>query len=121
MVGEICRVLKPKGVCILTAPFVAPFHKDPEDYFRYTVDGLALLVCEAGFDVIEKDCYTPIFSTFFQMFEFTYFNPYAPHKHGGGWADRFLRYALKCAKILDRLFAKRHIVYGNSYVIARKS
>ncbi len=36
MIKEIRRVLKSNSICILTAPFLIPYHADPHDYFRYT-------------------------------------------------------------------------------------
>lgn len=37
---EIERVLKPGGDLYVEAPFLAPYHADPDDYFRYTIPGL---------------------------------------------------------------------------------
>lgn len=119
VVKEIARVAKPGGAVIITAPFFAAFHKDPEDYFRYTVDGLSQLCTDAGLQIIQRDCYTPVFSTLFQMIEFTCASPYAADRSAGRWTQRFVRYGLKLAGIFDR-FAKRHIIYGNSYVVAQK-
>ncbi len=32
--------LKPDGICVLMTPFAYPYHKDPEDYWRFTHIGL---------------------------------------------------------------------------------
>ncbi len=40
---ELCRILKPGGVLLLTAPAAFPYHRDPLDYWRFSVDSLALL------------------------------------------------------------------------------
>jgi SAM-dependent methyltransferase len=37
---EIERVLKPGGHLYVEAPFLAPYHADPDDYYRYTIPGL---------------------------------------------------------------------------------
>jgi len=32
--------LKPNGILLIVAPFFERLHKDPEDYWRFTEDGL---------------------------------------------------------------------------------
>lgn len=53
-VGETLRVLKPGGVVVHTTCMMLPIHSDPSDFWRYTVDGLKLLVHEQA-DVIAAD------------------------------------------------------------------
>lgn len=40
VVKEIHRILKPGGQLYLTVPFVASFHSSPDDYYRWTKQGL---------------------------------------------------------------------------------
>ncbi len=40
VVGEIHRLLRPGGVCVLSTRFIHPYHPDPHDYFRFSRDGL---------------------------------------------------------------------------------
>jgi SAM-dependent methyltransferase len=47
--GEAARVLRPGGRLFLTAPLQFRVHLEPNDYFRYTRHGLALLLGRAGF------------------------------------------------------------------------
>ena len=42
--AEMRRVLRPGGVFLGSAPFVWPIHGDPEDYFRFTGDGLRVVL-----------------------------------------------------------------------------
>jgi SAM-dependent methyltransferase len=42
-VAELRRVLKPGGVCISTTPFLIRIHGVPDDYWRFTHDGLKTL------------------------------------------------------------------------------
>jgi SAM-dependent methyltransferase len=39
-VGEIHRMLRRGGVCVLSTRFIHPYHPDPKDYFRFSRDGL---------------------------------------------------------------------------------
>jgi ubiquinone/menaquinone biosynthesis C-methylase UbiE len=45
-VTELGRILKPGGLIHLAAPFIQGFHPDPQDYWRFTVEGLRLLGSE---------------------------------------------------------------------------
>jgi SAM-dependent methyltransferase len=40
VVGEIRRLLRLGGVCVLSTRFIHPYHPDPKDYFRFSRDGL---------------------------------------------------------------------------------
>lgn len=44
IVKEIYRVLKPNGLIYLAAPFVASFHSSPNDYYRWSKQGLRELL-----------------------------------------------------------------------------
>lgn len=117
MVKEIYRVLKPGGVCILTAPFLTPYHPDPADFFRYTTQGVRSLFKNEGFEILECDYYGQAFTLFSEMVRFVFFNHYK--KKNGIWAERFLRYMAKTAKFLDK-FVKTDIIYVDNYLIAKK-
>lgn len=51
---EIYRVLKPRGVLLLTVPFVWDEHEQPFDYARYSSFGVSDLIRKSGFQVIEQ-------------------------------------------------------------------
>ena len=53
LLAEMCRVLAPDGLLILTAPFQFRLHEQPHDYFRYSPHGLRHLCAEAGLEVFE--------------------------------------------------------------------
>ena len=50
-IGELFRVLKPGGVLLLSTRFIFPIHAEPNDYYRFTEQGLRHLLDE--FEIIE--------------------------------------------------------------------
>ena len=51
---EIRRVLKNNGTLLLTVPFLWEEHEQPFDYGRYSSFGIAHLIKESGFEIIEQ-------------------------------------------------------------------
>jgi SAM-dependent methyltransferase len=45
VVSEIYRILKPGGLVYVNVPFVFPFHGDPDDFYRFSCNGVIVL-CE---------------------------------------------------------------------------
>ncbi len=72
MVKEIQRILRKNGICILTAPFLVPYHADPCDYFRYTKKGMESLFKNENFEIIECDGYGKTFSVLSEFFHFSF-------------------------------------------------
>ncbi len=52
LVREAFRILKPRGVLLLTGPFYWPLHEEPHDFFRFTRYGFEHLLTAAGFEVM---------------------------------------------------------------------
>jgi SAM-dependent methyltransferase len=50
---ECARLLRPGGSLVLTTHGIMFRHPDPEDFWRWTGDGLARIVEEAGLEVVE--------------------------------------------------------------------
>jgi len=116
MVKEIQRVLKKDGICFLTAPFLVPYHADPCDYFRYTINGMKSLFKNENFEIIECDGYGRIFSVLSEFFHFSFFNPYKKSKIGN---RRIVCFVERIAKFLDK-FSRNKIIYTNVFIVAKK-
>jgi len=50
--SEISRILKPRGILILTTPQMWHLHEEPNDYYRFTKYGLRFLCEENGLEVV---------------------------------------------------------------------
>jgi SAM-dependent methyltransferase len=53
--SEARRVLKPGGSLILSTHGIWPYHPDPTDFWRWTVEGLQAEIRRAGFDVLSVE------------------------------------------------------------------
>lgn len=59
---EIRRVLRPEGILILSVPHLSRRHELPHDYFRFTQEGIELLLREHGFEPINVAGYGGLLS-----------------------------------------------------------
>jgi SAM-dependent methyltransferase len=48
---EAHRLLRPGGSLILSTHGIWPYHPDPTDYWRWTIEGLQLEIRQAGFEI----------------------------------------------------------------------
>lgn len=117
MIGQINRILTDQGICILSAPFLIPFHADPHDYFRYTKEGMTSLFKDQGFEIIECSSYGKTFSVLSEFIHFSLFNPYQQNK------NKYWHWLMpkieKLLVFLDR-FSKSTIIYPNVFIVAKK-
>lgn len=67
-IKEFCRVLKPNGIVLLTAPQLNELHEEPNDFYRYTKYGLKHLFVKNGFDIIQIEQRGGFFSAIGQMY-----------------------------------------------------
>ena len=117
MIREIGRVIRPRGICILSAPFIVPYHADPNDFFRYTKNGLISMFKNEGFEVVECESYGKVFGVFSEFFHFTFANPY--EKRQSRVLIKINSVLERICSVLDRLVTNK-IIYPNSYIVAKK-
>lgn len=55
VVNEIARILKPGGYLLLSAPWLHPYHGEPDDYFRFSKDALVYLLEDSGLKIIKTE------------------------------------------------------------------
>ena len=60
--SQFHRVLKPGGVLVLSVPHLSRRHERPHDYFRFTPEGVAILLEDAGFDLEYQSTYGGLLS-----------------------------------------------------------
>ena len=71
-IAEFARVLRPGGAIISTAPFVFPIH-DAHDYFRYSPDGIAVIMKRHGLTVEKVEALSGTAVTIALMFNLYWF------------------------------------------------
>ncbi|MHB0978196.1 MAG: methyltransferase domain-containing protein [Minisyncoccota bacterium] len=118
MINQIGRILKPGGICIITAPFIVPYHADPHDFFRYTEMGLTSMFKNENFEIVESGTYGRTFGVLSEMIHFSLFSPYEAFGKKRV-SRRIVAWVEKTAKFLDK-FVKNKVIYSNVYVVARK-
>jgi SAM-dependent methyltransferase len=67
--SECTRLLRPGGALVLTTHGLMYSHRDPEDFWRWTSDGLAKVVEEAGLEVTEQRGLMGLASAAIQLFQ----------------------------------------------------
>jgi SAM-dependent methyltransferase len=121
---EIARVLKPGGQAYVQLPFVIGYHPCPNDYWRFTKDGIVRLAEVAGLRVIEQGTSVGVATGFYRIlvefFAILFSLPLAASYRGFKALFSLLFYPVKW---LDRLLAyspQAHRIEGGYYVILAK-
>ena len=123
IVAEIYRILKLGGIIYVNVPFVFPFHADPDDFYRFSYNGIKIL-CEqfecldSGFNRGPASTMHHLLVHFLAML-FCFNNRILY----GINIDVF-RWLLFWVKYLDLFLARysmAHIIHAGSYFIGRKT
>jgi len=109
LMAEAARVLKPRGILLLTTPQTWGLHLEPHDFYRYTKYGLRYLAEKSGLEVIEVTPTCGLWATLAQRLADTVIYTYA-FEHSR-WTIKVLQLLLAPVLMigcgLDRLFGKR--------------
>lgn len=118
MIEEVQRVLRPGGKCILTTPFMVPFHADPNDYYRYTTEGGKHLFERVGLEIIESIKYGGMNVVMAEMYKFLFCNPYI-HTKPGFLRRNIFRVVYKFLASLSKNTKQNASVYANICIVAQ--
>jgi SAM-dependent methyltransferase len=88
LIGEIARVLSPRGVLLLTTPQTWGLHLEPHDYYRFTSYGLRYLAEKHGLEVLEVAPTCGLWATLAQRLADTVVNGFA--RGANVWVIRML-------------------------------
>lgn len=70
VLSELYRVLKPGGKIIITSPFICMEHEMPNDYRRFTINGLVNFLKQKKFKIIQSQKLLNNFHVFAQTLNF---------------------------------------------------
>ncbi len=68
LMAELARVLKSGGYLIVSSPWAAPYHPEPDDYWRFSESALRLMCEKSGLKVVEVHKKGGFFTTLFFFF-----------------------------------------------------
>jgi SAM-dependent methyltransferase len=121
-VDEVFRVLRPGGIFYVNVPFLYFYHRDPEDFHRFSVPGLECL-CSC-FERISSGSQRGPASTFCDLlirflailFSFNSEALYAANVYCGKWALFWIKYL----DIFIARYSVAYLMWGSPYFIGRK-
>ena len=117
MIHHIARILRPGGMCILSAPFMAPFHANPTDFFRFTEQGMRSLCEKEGLEIVLCTKHGGYFASLGETVKHAWFSPLNPRR---GRINKLLAPKVEAVFRLLNKCCPPGIVYNNVVCVARK-
>jgi len=105
VIKEFHRVLKPKGIVLLTEGFFAELHGEPLDFWRFTPYSLSSIFKEKNFKVLKIEKIGGFFTVRAQMVMRHCINSFNLYQHSfwGKFFSKFFKIYGKLAILLDKL------------------
>jgi SAM-dependent methyltransferase len=121
-IDEVFRVLRPGGILYVNVPFIFVYHRDPEDFNRFSVQGLEFLC--SRFERIGSGSNRGPASTFCDLlirflailFAFNSNALYAANVYFGKWALFWIKYL----DIVIAHYSMAYVFWGSPYFLGRK-
>ena len=122
VVAEIYRILKPGGIIYVNIPFVFAFHGAPDDFYRFSCNGIRIL-CEsfeeidAGFNRGPASTMCDLLVRFSALlFCFNSQRLYELNRIGFGW----LLFWIKYLDVVIGRYRMAQVIHAGSYFLGRK-
>jgi SAM-dependent methyltransferase len=122
--NECYRILKKNGLIYLQVPFTIGFHDGPEDFWRFSKDGIEEFLLNKNFEIIEKNVTTGSAVGFYRIavefFSIIFSGPihflYKPLK--GIFA--LILFPIKFLEFWTKLSVENDRIAGGYYIIGKK-
>lgn len=122
IVAELNRVLKPGGMMLLTIPFAYPRHCEPHDYRRWTLEGVKVLLGNAGFELVEGRTSSGYWECIAQFQNVYWAEEVKVRTRLGGMVRKGILIGNNVAGILKQFFLPHSDkLYLDNVVVARKN
>ena len=123
---ELNRVVKPKGLMLITCPFAICEHEVPHDFARYSSYGIKYLLEKNGFQILFQEKTGNSIETIFQlrlMYIHQHITPYIRKIPIVRSVFRFLIYTTLniAAVVLGKIFPAGKDLYLNNVILCRKN
>lgn len=116
IVKELNRVLKPGGNALITVPFVYPRHCWPNDYRRYTYEGIKNLLTSNGFEIVKCESNAGYIESIAELV-----NNYVFENIKNKTVKKLLILHVNiCGAALSKVLPKSDYIYLDNVVVARK-
>jgi len=116
IVKELNRVLKTGGNALITVPFVYPRHCWPNDYRRYTYEGIKKLLTSNGFEILKCESNAGFIESIAELINNYVFEKISPKIFKRCIIAHFNIWGV----ILSKVLPKSDYIYLDNVIVARK-
>lgn len=116
IIKELNRVLKTGGNVLITVPFVYPRHCWPNDYRRYTYEGLKNLLVSNGFEILKCESNAGYIESVAELIN----NYVFENVHNKVIKKVLIGHFNIWGAILSRLLPKSDYIYLDNVIVAKK-